>query len=325
MADDDFQDALEAFNRGIDVRELRRMRAAGTLPPDPREARLARRLGISVDELRARREDPSRLSGIEAARFQRAIGQSPAPRAPASPRAAAPNMPPAQFPPNAFAEAESRNRAPRPNYYAGPGEDTEEAAAMNRVQSASGRGMPRTGPGEDSPEAVAQVRRMSVTPPTPPELTDFPPNPYAETPREVRSLLSRRAAEQDRLRNRSNARMTATQPEATPDELMNRYNRPTAIGEGGTPQPLAPAAGDKPFLDRVLGGIGLRRTNQTGMDPATEALMRDMYGSQYSNQYNMKKGGKVKKMAKGGVVKASSASRRGDGVASRGKTKGRMV
>jgi hypothetical protein len=39
----------------------------------------------------------------------------------------------------------------------------------------------------------------------------------------------------------------------------------------------------------------------------------------------MKKGGKVKKMAAGGSVKASSASRRGDGCAQRGKTKGRMV
>lgn len=43
--------------------------------------------------------------------------------------------------------------------------------------------------------------------------------------------------------------------------------------------------------------------------------------------YNMKKGGRVKKMAKGGAVKmaAGGASRRGDGCAARGKTKGRMV
>lgn len=39
----------------------------------------------------------------------------------------------------------------------------------------------------------------------------------------------------------------------------------------------------------------------------------------------MKKGGKVKKMAKGGAVKVASTSRRGDGCAMRGKTKGRMV
>jgi hypothetical protein len=36
----------------------------------------------------------------------------------------------------------------------------------------------------------------------------------------------------------------------------------------------------------------------------------------------MKKGGAVKKMASGGSV---SASRRGDGCATKGKTKGRMV
>jgi hypothetical protein len=36
----------------------------------------------------------------------------------------------------------------------------------------------------------------------------------------------------------------------------------------------------------------------------------------------MKRGGKVKKMAKGGSV---SASRRGDGIARKGKTKGRFV
>lgn len=36
------------------------------------------------------------------------------------------------------------------------------------------------------------------------------------------------------------------------------------------------------------------------------------------------KGGSVKKMAKGGSVK-SSASRRGDGCAQRGKTRGRMI
>jgi hypothetical protein len=43
----------------------------------------------------------------------------------------------------------------------------------------------------------------------------------------------------------------------------------------------------------------------------------------------MKKGGKVKAYAKGGMVsgkpKASSASSRGDGIAQRGKTKGRFV
>jgi hypothetical protein len=39
----------------------------------------------------------------------------------------------------------------------------------------------------------------------------------------------------------------------------------------------------------------------------------------------MKRGGKVKKMASGGMTsKVSSASKRGDGIAQRGKTKGKM-
>jgi hypothetical protein len=40
----------------------------------------------------------------------------------------------------------------------------------------------------------------------------------------------------------------------------------------------------------------------------------------------MKRGGRVKKMASGGMTsKVSSASRRGDGIATKGKTKGRFV
>ena len=42
------------------------------------------------------------------------------------------------------------------------------------------------------------------------------------------------------------------------------------------------------------------------------------------SEQTMKRGGKVKKMAKGGSAK-SSASRRGDGIARKGKTKGRFV
>ena len=43
-------------------------------------------------------------------------------------------------------------------------------------------------------------------------------------------------------------------------------------------------------------------------------------GANYDH-YNNAKGGSIKKMAKGG----STASRRGDGCATKGKTKGRMV
>jgi hypothetical protein len=47
------------------------------------------------------------------------------------------------------------------------------------------------------------------------------------------------------------------------------------------------------------------------------------YGRLYKEGMGMKKGGKVKKMKSGGTV--SSASKRADGVAIKGKTKGRFV
>ena len=47
------------------------------------------------------------------------------------------------------------------------------------------------------------------------------------------------------------------------------------------------------------------------------------YGRSYREGLGMKKGGKVKKMKKGGTV--SSASKRADGIAVKGKTKGRFV
>jgi len=67
----------------------------------------------------------------------------------------------------------------------------------------------------------------------------------------------------------------------------------------------------------------LRRTNETGEGrPSTGNFREDVRA--LGRSLGLKKGGKVKKMASGGVVK-SSASRRGDGIAARGKTKGRMV
>lgn len=58
--------------------------------------------------------------------------------------------------------------------------------------------------------------------------------------------------------------------------------------------------------------------NAPGYDAAARAVRKDMGGSDFS----FKKGGKIKKMASGGST--SSASKRGDGIAQRGKTRGRI-
>ena len=79
---------------------------------------------------------------------------------------------------------------------------------------------------------------------------------------------------------------------------MERVMREEADREAAARQP------ERGFFER----LGLRRTNETGLEPGTEARMRDMYGSQYSSQYNMKQGGKVKAYREGGAIRQGMQS-----------------
>jgi hypothetical protein len=87
----------------------------------------------------------------------------------------------------------------------------------------------------------------------------------------------------------------------------------------GAPMPPMPGAGlmgggTPPVTTNFKPGMG---GNIGGSAAGTPAGM---------NMMTMKKGGKVKQMASGGMTsKAPAASKRGDGIAQRGKTKGRMV
>ena len=86
----------------------------------------------------------------------------------------------------------------------------------------------------------------------------------------------------------------ATQQAAAASRMPAKTGAPLPSGMGmggGQPTPPSRTGGGQPIM---AGGAG-----------------------------GMKKGGKVKKMAKGGSV--SSASKRGDGCATKGKTKGRFV
>ena len=137
-------------------------------------------------------------------------------------------------------------------------------------------------------------------------------------PDELQQALSRARVDRQRQRNRPTTRMTpaASEADALNQRELDRIAAARGVLGGGDIQPPA----ERSFLDR----LGLRRTNETGEGaPSTGDFMEDVRG--LGRTLGMKKGGKVKKMAKGGVVKAPSASRRGDGIAARGKTKGRMV
>ena len=83
---------------------------------------------------------------------------------------------------------------------------------------------------------------------------------------------------------------------------------PVQQAGSGAPMPRAPGGGGLVFSTSFGGGSG------SGNQP---------FKSRNENVQKKAKGGKVKKMAKGGSV--SSASKRGDGCATKGKTKGRFV
>lgn len=129
---------------------------------------------------------------------------------------------------------------------------------------------------------------------------------------------------------------------ATPEDykrIADKFNdRPGRGGIFGAAARLRAAVANGGFRDRGLvglaealrGGATNSRQPQQGAQPQQVNMPRMgmMGGRKMAEEIarragaapTMKKGGKVKKMAKGG-----SASSRGDGIARKGKTKGRMV
>jgi hypothetical protein len=78
-----------------------------------------------------------------------------------------------------------------------------------------------------------------------------------------------------------------------------------------------------PVLDRSGNPI----TTRSGFAFTEDIPDSAVSGANFRRNLGMKKGGAVKKHAKGGSVKStqSSASKRADGIAQRGKTRGRIV
>jgi hypothetical protein len=93
--------------------------------------------------------------------------------------------------------------------------------------------------------------------------------------------------------------------------------------------PLAAMISGKGGMGKAMrqgfGGIAPMMIARSGYKDEEEErrAQEQAAAEQAAAEGGMKKGGKVKKMAKGGSV--GSASKRADGVATRGKTRGRMV
>lgn len=92
--------------------------------------------------------------------------------------------------------------------------------------------------------------------------------------------------------------------------------KPAAAKSGGPDKATVSS-----LMDSVVKTSPMKITEGRKVDPNVMRSMRLSAGK--DDEYGMKKGGKVKKYAKGGSV--SSASKRADGCAQRGKTRGKMV
>lgn len=203
-------------------------------------------------------------------------------------------------------------------------EGTDEAADFSRLRGDRRRSQDAEGT-EEAANASYPIRGAGIgeggtaqgrRSPVPNQLPDMAPQPYAETTNEMRDLLNRRAAEREAARNRPNTRGRPREAAPADRDTLEQVALGAVLGDmmkGGDVQP------EPGLLER----LGLRRTNETGEGRASTGSLREDVRA-LGRTLGLKKGGKVKKMASGGVVK-SSASRRGDGIAARGKTKGRMV
>ncbi len=145
-------------------------------------------------------------------------------------------------------------------------------------------------PGETVPSTV----------PSPDQVPDMAPPPYEETTPEMRDLLNRRVAEQ---RSRPRRPAPARQREMTPEErhaFMVRTMQEEADREA------AARRSERGFFER----LGLRRTNETGMEPGTIEHRRNYLGSgatDTNTSYN-KKGGMIKAYREGGAIRQGMQS-----------------
>jgi len=154
--------------------------------------------------------------------------------------------------------------------------------------------------------------------------------PHTPTPSADEKSLIDKYRESDTAKGFRDARATFGDTPST-DILMNTGKAGLAVLPVGRAlsavRPAIGAALKKEFSEDGLFPTFNREkepplSTYDTLSPESQAVSRQ-YRSSYDDRPGpMKKGGAVKKMASGGKV--SSASNRGDGIAQRGKTKGRM-
>jgi hypothetical protein len=188
----------------------------------------------------------------------------------------------------------------------GKGDEAESMSAEAKRAMDASKGRP-----ELIPEGTTDADRATMYGDTVAKRTMPTPKPKARTASQTfplstpakESAVAPRAKATDKVG--AGYEGLTTLPKSTPNE-----ERPSK------PYPEKEAAAKKAEAAKSAKGFGPKLTFLTPkrLDEAKEAMRRAREG--------MKKGGTVKKYASGGSV--SSASKRADGIAQRGKTKGRI-
>ena len=137
-------------------------------------------------------------------------------------------------------------------------------------------------------------------------------NPPVVITKELQNLPENQSAKSLKERN---------PPIVIPDSMKNLANVPTNFGSLVNPYPTDNKAAAKANARQAA----IEATNRHNEDQ--KAIMAERRRNQKGQQdlgygQTLKRGGAVKKMASGGMT--SSASRRGDGIATKGKTRGKI-
>ena len=185
----------------------------------------------------------------------------------------------------------------------GKGKDKSESSGMTPEQNDELATVNRISKMSDDSDTLARVNRE--------ESSGLP-----KTKNDVVSALTApKAAPNDKAGNQGVIPSKSVTPTSKPKPkrtgMTGAQNTALANANQGMSQASITAAKDE---DARLGNIKAARDYNRGRD-----MEREILNNMITNP-PMKKGGMVKKMASGGMT----ASRRGDGIASRGKTRGKI-
>jgi hypothetical protein len=216
----------------------------------------------------------------------------------------------------------------------GSGGNIPAEEMTRRIERSLGNLSSATAPA--SSRAVTENRNIQPAAGSPsPSLTATPPPPSRSSIEDAarRTMTDPNYSDTANQAGRMRADEVSRQLEA------NTARRKLAAGRPTTRMSSSAARGNEMSADdlnaMVLDRLGKSYEGQRPPSGASADEARERISSRMSE--GMKKGGPVKKMAKGGAVKASTkgmkpvykmaggGAARGDGCAARGKTKGRMV